>query len=292
LIAVMGSTASGKTALAEALADELGARLINADNFQCYRYLDIGTAKPDDRSRYDLLDILNPDEPFGVGEWVQRATGVLERREFETYVVVGGSGLNVRALFEGYSGMKGPPPEELRESLNQRRLDDLVGELKERDPEAAANVDLKNPVRVKRALERLETPSTPVRAIEGFEKLKIGLEVSPEWVNPRVSKRVEDMIEAGWMEEVAGILDKGYRYDDPGIKAHGYRNLWDVLEGRKDLETAKDEIAAMVRQYAKRQRTWMRTEPNLCKISAEDGRRAVSHAIGLVKGGLTIGEIH
>lgn len=280
----MGSTASGKTALAEALADELNARLINADNFQCYRYLDIGTAKPEDRDRYDLLDILDPNEPFGVGEWVQRATAILEQREHASYVVVGGSGLNVRALFEGYDGMKGPPPEGLRESLNERELPDLVAELRTRDPEAAQTVDLRNPVRVKRALERLETPATPVKPIEGFTKIKIGLDVSSDWVNPRIDQRVEDMLAAGWLKEVERIRQMGYQYDDPGIKAHGYRNLWDVLEGRKSIEDAKSEIAAMVRQYAKRQRTWMRTEPNLCKISAEDGRRAVCHAIELVRG--------
>lgn len=285
LITVMGSTASGKTALAEAIADARAAQLINADNFQCYRYLDIGTAKPDDSSRYELIDILDPSEPFGVGEWVRRAAEVLARGEAEEFVIVGGSGLNVRALFEGYGEMKGPPPEGLREELNARELDDLVVELKRRDPEAANKVDLQNPVRVRRALERLDSPEEclPIDLAK-YEKIKLGLDVSPEWVNPRIDQRVDDMLDAGWLDEVAQVMEKGYQYDDPGLKAHGYRNLWDVLAERKTLDEAREEIKAMVRQYAKRQRTWMRTEPNLCKISAEDGRRAVSQALDIVRG--------
>lgn len=286
LIAVLGSTASGKTALAEELASHFDAQLINSDNFQCYRYLDIGTAKPDDRSRYELLDILDPDEPFGVGDWVQRANAVVKAAPDKNYVVVGGSGLNVRAFFEGYTEMMGPPPEGLRESLNARELGDLVEELKQRSPDMAAQVDLKNPLRVRRALERLDSPAVPLETdLSGFQKTKIGLDVSPDWVNERIDRRVGDMLDAGWLEEVENLRAKGYSYDDPGMKAHGYRPLWDILMGKQTLGEARDEIATMVRQYAKRQRTWMRTEPNLCKISAEDGRRAVAEAICLVVGG-------
>jgi len=276
----MGSTASGKTDVAEAIADEIGAQLINADNFQCYRYLNIGTAKPDKPERYELLDILDPAEQFGVGDWVRRASEILEPNR--DYIVVGGNGLNIRALFEGYSEMKGPPPPGLREALNQRDLPDLVRELEARDP--GHNVDLNNRIRVTRALERLDSPDQPIKPSEGFDKLKLGLDVSPDWVNPRINRRVTLMLEQGWLEEVEKLRAKGYRYDDPGLKAHGYRNLWDVLEGRKTIEVATEEIRAMVRQYAKRQRTWMRAEPNLCKISAEDGRRAVIQAIDLIRG--------
>ncbi len=321
LIAVMGSTASGKTDFAEALATEVDAQLINADNFCCYRHLDIGTAKPADRSRYALLDILDPSEPFGVGAWVRRAGDVLLGRSKtslaeeghlrpqgeiggpvgfgaippasvpspvvtgKNFVIVGGSGLNIRALFNGYEGMSGPPPEGLREALNAREMSDLVAELQSRDPIGAAKIDLQNPVRVKRALERLDAePGEDGPDLSGFRKFKIGLEVPVDWVNERIERRVEAMVEAGWLEEVAHIRELGFAYDDPGLKAHGYRNLWDVLDGRKALGYAKQEIVTMVRQYAKRQRTWMRSERNLCKISAEDGQRAVSDALLLFLG--------
>lgn len=311
LVAVMGPTASGKTALAEAIADELGAALINADNFCCYRHMDIGTAKPTARERYHLLDILEPNEPFGVGAWVDLASKIILEPPKETvlvppcdvraeggtvgegdspagrqsFVIVGGSGLNVRALFERYEGMSGPPPEGLRESLNARTLDDLVEELQRRAPELALATDLKNPIRVTRALERLDSPpKEPGPDLSEFRKVKLGLDVPVEWVNERIERRVGDMLEEGWLEEVDRIRQMGFAYDDPGLKAHGYRNLWDVLEGLKSLDQARQEIVTMVKQYAKRQRTWMRSERNLCKISAEDGRRAVSDALLLLLG--------
>lgn len=203
----------------------------------------------------------------------------------EHIVIVGGSGLNIRALFEGYEGMSGPPPEGLREALNARELPDLVAELQARDPEAASKVDLQNPVRVTRALERLDSPAKePGPDLSAFKKIKFGLDVPAEWVNERIERRVDVMLEQGWLEEVDRIRQMGFQYDDPGLKAHGYRNLWDVLEGLKSLDQARLEIVTMVKQYAKRQRTWMRTERNLCKISAEDGRRAVSDALLLLLG--------
>jgi tRNA dimethylallyltransferase len=283
LVAVMGSTGSGKTELAEALADELSARLINSDNFQAYRYLDIGTAKPDARGRYELLDILDPNEPFGVGAWV-KMTGEVISSAKENHIVVGGSGLNVRALFEGYEGMAGPPPDGLRDELNARSLDSLVAELAQRAPELAKKVDTQNPVRVRRALERLESEVEPVHIdLSGYQTVKIGLDAPPEWVNPRIEQRVHSMLEAGWLKEVDEVKAMGFGYDAPGLRAHGYRNLWDVLEGRKDLNQAIDEIVAMVRQYAKRQRTWMRGEPKLCKISAVNGRGAVTDALSAIR---------
>ena len=118
----MGPTASGKSSLAEKIADALDAILLNADSFQVYRYLDIGTAKPTVKEQYRLLDLKDPNESFGVGEWVHLAQQELElaweRRQ--SVVIVGGTGLNIRALMERYGEMSGPPSPELRDALNQK----------------------------------------------------------------------------------------------------------------------------------------------------------------------------
>src|SRR5688572_23240532 len=122
LLAVMGPTASGKTDLAEHLADETGAQLINADAFQVYKGFDIGTAKSVNANRYELIDIREPDESFGVGEFVQLANAELERlfAGGTSAIVVGGTGLYVRALFEEYEAMSGPPDPQLRADLEAR----------------------------------------------------------------------------------------------------------------------------------------------------------------------------
>ena len=122
LIAVMGPTASGKTGLAEALADELDATLINADAFQIYRGMDIGTAKPKAKSRYALLDIKNPNEGYGVGEWAQSAQAIVQDAWIaaKSVIVVGGTGLYIRALFEEYDGLHPAPDPVLRSELELR----------------------------------------------------------------------------------------------------------------------------------------------------------------------------
>ena len=127
LIAVMGPTGSGKTPLAEALADELDAQLINSDAFQVYRKLDIGTAKPVSKDRYKLLDLIEPNEPFGLGEWLKLAAAEITRsyEMNQNVILVGGTGLYVRALFEQYSGMSGQPDPGLRRLLNETPIEQL-----------------------------------------------------------------------------------------------------------------------------------------------------------------------
>jgi tRNA dimethylallyltransferase len=270
LIAVMGPTASGKTALAEHLAERLDARLVNSDAFQVYRGLDIGTAKSPHREQYDLIDIREPEEPFGVGEWVALAQDVLAGlwRQGKSAVIVGGTGLNVRALFERYGDLQAPPDPELRAELTRRRetegLQPLVEELRRHAPETAARIDLQNPIRVQRALERVLSGGAvqPVQ-LPPFKEIKIGLAPPHEAVAARIGERVHAMIGEGWIEEVRGLRAKGVPYEAPGLRAHGYRTWYDHLDGLITFDDAVLQIEVMIRQYAKRQRTWMRSEPRL-----------------------------
>jgi len=175
LVAVMGPTASGKTEIAEAIADEIGGQLVNADAFQIYRGMDIGTAKPSNKSAYRLLDIKNPSQGFGVGEFVGLAQDVLRDcwDKGQSVVLVGGTGLYIRALVDEYSEMAPAPDPALRKSLDQKTLEELIEELERIDHGALQRIDLRNRVRVQRLLERLSSsePSVPVD-IPPFQKNK------------------------------------------------------------------------------------------------------------------------
>ena len=286
LIAVMGETASGKTALAESVAERLGAQLVNADNFQVYRGMDVGTAKPADKSKYKLLDIKNPDEQFGVGEFVQLALPILEEcyNRGQSVVVVGGTGLNTRALFEEFSGMMGTPDPELREELNrtfaERGLPPLVERLRQLDDAAAQRVDLANPVRVIRAIERASTEETQFDfKLPPFRKSKFCIDLPTEALNRRIETRVHQMVQNEWLLEIERLREDGYRPDDPGFRAIGYRAMWDVAEERKGLDQAIAETVLESKRYAKRQRTWLRREPNLNRLSADSDTNLVEQAM-------------
>lgn len=279
LIAIMGPTASGKTDLAEDLADRLDAQLINSDSFQAYRGLDIGTAKSLRPNDYRLVNIKDPEEEFGVGDWVQLANRELLELHAQgrSAVVVGGSGLNVRALFEGYSEMEGAPDPAVRARLNERfareGLSSLVQQLETCDPAKAREIDLRNPMRVIRALEKLVVPATKITfRLPNFRKAKFAIHVPSEVISERISRRTRHMIENGWIQEVERLAQAGYGPHTPAFRAHGYRELWRVCQGELDLDEAVASIDIQVRHYAKRQRTWLRKEPGLTVIESTDAQ--------------------
>lgn len=284
----MGPTASGKTDLAERLADELDAQLLNADAFQIYRGMDVGTAKPADRARYRLLDLKDPDEPFGVGEYVRLAQQALAGlyTQGRSAVVVGGTGLYVRALFEEYAEMSAAPDPRLREELNAafaaEGLAPLVERLRILDPETAERVDLRNPARVKRALERALAPTpAPATTLPPFAKLKVGLHVNPQDLELRIEQRVSLMVQNGWVQEVQRLMHMGYSLDAPGFRAIGYRAISEYLLGKVELEEAVTTAIVDTRRYAKRQRTWLRSEPNLTALPLDtDVLSAMRERIG------------
>ncbi|HTQ08723.1 MAG TPA: tRNA (adenosine(37)-N6)-dimethylallyltransferase MiaA [Fimbriimonadaceae bacterium] len=281
LLAIMGPTASGKTSLAERVAEAIDATLVNADAFQIYRGLDIGTSKPTRRERYELLDIREPDESFGLGEWLRLALDVLTE-SFEgarNVVVVGGTGLYVRALFEEYASISGPPDPDLRRRLNETPIEELRQRLADEHPELASTVELSNPVRVRRALERMQsTPPEPIH-VPGFLKLKLGLSPPPEGVSARIEHRAAEMVQNGWVQEVMRLRESNFRREDPGLRAIGYRALWDHIERKISLDEALGRTVVETRRYAKRQRTWLRSEPNLHELSATTENEAFDSAM-------------
>jgi tRNA dimethylallyltransferase len=268
----MGPTASGKTGFAEQLAEQINAQLINADAFQAYRGMDIGTAKPDRKDLYRLLDIKNPDEDYGVGEFCARAQEELETlfEQGKNAVVVGGTGLYIRALFQEYDDLKPAPDQVLRAQIQERLategLEEILNDLGRQDPLARLKVDPKNPVRVTRALERALDTRPPIRvSLPAFRKMKVGLLANSLLVTTRIEERTRLMVQNGWVQEVMALLAAGYSSSDPGFRAIGYTEIADYLLGKTDLEEAIATTIAQTRRYAKRQRTWLRSEPELVK---------------------------
>lgn len=276
LVAVMGPTASGKSDFAEALAERLDAQLINADAFHVYRGLDIGTNKPLSRERYRLVDLKGPNEAFGLGEWISLALQDLNSLfdQGQSAVLVGGTGLYIRALLEEWSEVSIAPSPELRERIaaeeESNGLESLIAQLRELDPEGSQRIDLNNPVRVRRALEKLldDSPTIPNR-LPAFSVLKVGLEWPSDTLWRRIQVRTQCLLEQGWPEEVQGLLKCGARIDGPGFRAIGYTLVAQYLQGLLGFEDLLLRITQETRQYAKRQRTWMRSEPDLVFLDCQ-----------------------
>jgi tRNA dimethylallyltransferase len=274
LIAIMGPTGSGKTEVAEQLAAELNAQLINADAFQVYRGFDIGTAKPADTSLYELIDICEPDQGFGVGAWIRLVSDLLAKlyEEGRNVVIVGGTGYYVRALFEEYSDLKGEPDPAVRAALSERTHESRAIELLVRDPEIEDRVDMNNPIRVQRALERILSPGEPVKfTVPPFRKVKFGLKIEPNILDQNLEARARKMLDSGWEEELHGLQSQGLTIEAPAMRAIGYEQVAGLISGELQEPEAIMRISLLVRQYAKRQRTWLRSEPHLIEIEAAPG---------------------
>ena len=296
VIAVLGPTATGKSAFAMALAADLAGRgiaveLISADALQAYRGLTIGTAKPGPRERarvrHHLIDVIEPHQAFSAGEFARRAVAAVEEIEARGAlpVLVGGSGFYLRALFEGLA----PVPqvgaavrEALCTDLRSHGLGRLVQELREGDPESAETLAPGDTQRVLRALEVVRATGRPLSewrrmAPEGrLERrlLKVGLTVPRTVLYDAVEKRARRMLERGWLAEVERLRDSylpehvrgpgGCSFGElPAFQAIGYRQLADHLDGNLTLEQALEETVRATRRYAKRQETWFRKEPRV-----------------------------
>lgn len=281
LLAIYGPTGSGKTALAEALALELDAKLISADAFQVYRGFSIGTGKPRPPHDWHGIDLLDPWQAFGVVEFIRYALPLIEESwaRNQNVIVAGGTGQYLRALMEEFSDLGAQPPSGLRASLEARLkeegLESLAAELLRLNPETI--VDVRNPVRVRRALEKVMSPSEPLTfALPPFIKIKIGLNVEPSLLADWQRQRVRDMLEAGWPREVEGLMAEPNVIGAPAWRAIGYDVVKRALSGKLSLAEAEEEISLLHRQYAKRQRTWLRKEPNLhCVTVTSEGSRSL-----------------
>ena len=268
---------------AAALAERLGGEVLSCDASCVYRGLDVGTAKPErelrERVPHHLLDLCEPGEDFTVARWVELAElKVAALRERGVPVIVaGGTGLYLRALLQGL--VESPPPDHaLRDRLEERerqRPGALHRLLRRLDPASAGAIPAANQVRVVRALEfRLRTGrrlsedqrewSRPAR----HASLKFGLQLPRAERESRIRKRVDAMLEGGLVDEVQGLLERGLAPDARCLRAIGYSETLAHLRGDLSLDEMRERIVIATRQYAKRQDTWFRKEPDVTWLDA------------------------
>ena len=273
LIIVLGATATGKTSLAIAIAKHLKAPILSADSRQVYRHLNIGTAKPtlDERQGipHYLIDIVEPDATLTLADYQDRAQTLITKFHAEgvTPILVGGSGLYIKAITAGLKIPRVPPQPDLRSQLEELGQTYCYQVLQQVDPIGAAKIHANDQVRTLRSLEVFYVTGQPLSAQQGeqppdYPIMQIGLECDDlEAYRQLVSDRTEQMLENGWLNE---IRDLQHRYGEelPLLKTLGYAEMSDYLANKIDLETAKLLTVTHTCQFAKRQRTWFRGSGN------------------------------
>lgn len=268
---MVGPTAVGKTAMGITLAKHFQTEIISADSRQFYKEMSIGTAKPDKeelgQAKHHFINSHSIKEEYSAGDFEKDALSLLDRlfKEQDVVVMVGGSGLFVRAVCEGLDNLP-KAPAAIRERLNgvfeQEGIEPLRQQLKDVDPDYYNTTDIQNPQRVIRALEVYEATGRPFSAFRvremahrPFETITIGLNTEREKLYERINNRVDKMVEDGLVEEVRSLLP--YR-DKPALLTVGYAEIFDFIDGKITLEEAISRIKQNSRRYAKRQITWFK----------------------------------
>ena len=273
-IFLVGPTAVGKSAVALELARSLDAEIVSADSMQVYRGMDIGTAKPTAKERaavpHHLIDVCDANEPFDVKRFVDLASSIISsiRSRGKTPLIVGGTGLYVRALRHGlFEGPSRNP--KLRERLEKMSAAELFDELQRVDPRTAKTIDRHNPRRLVRALEVFHATGRPIRDFQTQSPITdhpspiFGLNRLRKDLYERIERRIDAQIAAGWVEEVQRLLKHGLEKNPTAMQAAGYRELAAHLRGELSLDEAVALIKTRTRQLARRQLTWFRREPQL-----------------------------
>src|ERR671931_1167807 len=277
LLVICGPTATGKTDLAIRLARHLGGEIVNADSRQVYRSMDIGTAKPTPAQRaaapHHLLDVVDPDEPFTLADYLELAhnaiADILARGGLP--IVVGGTGLYVRALAQGFAVPRVPPDPRLRAALEALAEAEgspaLLARLRRSDPHTAATIDVRNPRRLIRAIEVAEATrvsfAAQQRARPRYDALVLALTADRALLYERADRRVDAMMAAGFLDEVAALYARGYSPDLPALSGLGYRQLGEHLRGARTLDDAVQATKLATHGFIRRQLTWFRREPGI-----------------------------
>ena len=274
VIAVVGPTASGKTKLAIELAHKLDGEIISADSRLVYKGFDIASAKPTLEERegipHHLIDIVEPEFDYSVGKFAEDAKiaiqDILSRDK--TPIVAGGTGLYFRVLLEHYDLPKVETNYELRAKLEKRTREDLLEELEKVDKITYERVKDANFRRIVRAMELISLLGKPLSEVQIQKEPEYDVEwimpeiPSREWLYDRINKRVDVMYKMGIVEETKALIEKHGRISNI-IDTIGYKEILTYLDGEATLEEALDKLRQHTRNYAKRQLTWFRKNPNL-----------------------------
>jgi tRNA dimethylallyltransferase len=278
LTAIVGPTAVGKTALAVALAQRIGGEIVSADSRQIYRQMEIGTAKPTPAERaaapHHLIDIVDPDEPFSLADFQERAAAAIAAigARGRAPLLVGGTGQYLAALLEGWQLPRVPPQPELRAALEREAAEQGAAALHARlaavDPAAAAQIAASNVRRVVRALEVHAVTGQPISAQQRrvpppYAITTIWLARPRDELYARADARVDAMIAAGLADEVAALRARGYGWELPAMSSLGYLQLRPYLEGTASLAACAERLKFDTHSFIRRQDAWFRRLPNL-----------------------------
>ena len=301
IFAIVGPTASGKTALSIEVARRLDGEIVNCDAMQIYRECDIVTAKPTPLERetvpHHLLDICAPDAQFSAAQWARAARAAIGqiRSRDKTPIICGGTGFYLRALLQPERLNAPAPDEELRAQLNARLSIEggaaLLEELRQMAPEIAAKLELNDSYRLVRALQiahqiaRGDQVSAPTSmpAMPALQARVFALSWPRETLYRRINMRVDAMLEAGALDETRALLDKWGR-DAPWASGVGYGQLLAVLEDQLPLEDAARDWKQASRRYAKRQETWFRHQTEAIWLDATRDAKALAGELSIADG--------
>lgn len=274
VIAIVGATASGKTAYAVELAQKIDGEIISADSRYVYKGLDIGTAKPgiDERKGipHCMIDIVEPDFNYSAGLYAKQAKECIKEilSRGKTPIVAGGTGLYIRVLLENYDLPNIEPDYKLRDELAKLSFDELYDILYKLDKESAESVERNDKKKLIRYIEVVKLTGLPLSKARGkkdedeFDIEWIGLNFPREELYERINKRVDLMIKEGLIDETKNLLNKYGRIPNI-VDTIGYREIISYLDGETSLERAKELLKQNTRNYAKRQLTWFRKNENI-----------------------------
>jgi len=285
-IVLVGPTGAGKTELSILIASEIPVEIVSADSRQIYKYMDIGTAKPSNQIlseiRHHFINILEPDQNYSAGQFGLQARAVIDEifQDNRTPLIVGGSGLYIKALLNGF--FEGDiRDEKIRNSLEKRLAREgsqtLYEELIKLDRTAAMKIHPNNSQRIIRALEVCLAANEKFSDLQrkklpkvNFRTLKFGINKPRAQLYEDINRRVDQMFNDGLVEEVSGLLDRGYKKSLNSLNSVGYKEVIDYLEGSIDFETCVDLVKQNSRRYAKRQLTWFRADHGIKWFSIPD----------------------
>jgi tRNA dimethylallyltransferase len=282
LIAIVGPTAVGKTALGISLARRLGGEVVSADSRQVYRQMDIGTAKPTPAERaaapHHLLDVVDPDDDFSLAAYQEQAMAAIAEitaRE-QVPLLVGGTGQYLAAVLEGWQIPRVPPQPDLRAALEQEAREQgaaaLYARLQQVDPQAAASIEPGNVRRMVRALEVYTVTGQPISAQQTrqpppYNITTLWLTMLRPALFARIDARVDAMMQAGLVDEVRGLLEQGYHWDLPAMSGLGYRQFRPCIEGSATLDECVQRLKYDTHTFVRRQDNWFRRLPNTVRVS-------------------------
>lgn len=280
LVIILGPTAAGKSEFAMKMAQGIDAEIVNADSQQVYRYMDIGTGKPSQadlaRVPHHLIDIIDPDEEFNAALYRRLATQAIDdiQQRDKRVLVCGGTGLYLKALTRGIFEGPGQDPKlrkKLEDEIEQTGLSALYQRLVGIDADVVSTIHPNDRQRIIRALEVYYSTGKPIGVWQRehafkedlYDVLKIGLERERAELYEAINRRSEQMVDAGLLEEVRGLVGRGYSLDLKPLRSVGYRQMGEVLREEKNLDRALEEMKQETRRLAKRQLTWYRSDPEI-----------------------------